>query len=331
MGTTQMSEQVTRMKAAVYREYGTPEVLRFEDIDVPAIADDQVLVRVHAAGVDPGVWFFLTGKPRILRAVSGFARPKQPVLGRALAGRVAAVGAAVTRFRVGDEVWGEIPGRAYAEYAAAPEKLLAVKPAELSFEQAAAIPLSATAALQCLRDAGRLRPGLHVLINGASGGVGTFAVQIAKALGARVSAVCGPNSAELMTALGADHVIDYTETDFTDAAPRYDVVLDLVGNHTLAECRRVLAPGGRLVLSAGPPAPSIRRTLVGFLTYPFLRRKIVPGITSPTAADLDRMRELVESGAVTPVLERTYPLAEAADALRKQGAGHARGKTVITI
>ncbi|MCO1654914.1 NAD(P)-dependent alcohol dehydrogenase [Pseudonocardia sp. S2-4] len=319
------------MKAAVRREYGPPDVLRLDDVPVPTITADQVLVRVRAAGVDPGVLFFLTGRPRVLRAVAGIARPTQPVLGRALAGRVEAVGAAVTRFRAGDEVYGEVPHGAYAEYAAAPAHLLAVKPTGLSFAEAAAVPLSGTAALQCLRDAGRLRPGSHVLVNGATGGVGTFAVQIAKALGARVTAVCSPDGAALVTALGADHVVDRTRDDFTDAGPRYDVVLDLVGNRTLAQCRRVLAPGGRLVLSAGPPAPSIRRTLVGLLSYPVLRRKIVPGFAVPRAADLDRLREMVDSGAVRPALDRTYPLAEAAEALRAQAAGHARGKTVLTV
>jgi NADPH:quinone reductase-like Zn-dependent oxidoreductase len=237
----------------------------------------------------------------------------------------------VTRFRPGDDVYGEIAHSAYAEYAATPEKLLADKPTGLSFAEAAAVPLSGTTALQCLRDAGRLRPGAHVLVVGATGGVGTFAVQIAKALGARVTAVCSPDGAALVTALGADHVVDRTREDYADADTRYDLVLDLVGNHTLARNHRLLAPGGRLVLSAGPPAPSVRRTLAGLASYPFLRRKIVPGFAVPRAADLDRLREMVESGAVRPVLERTYPLAEAAEALRGQAAGHARGKTVITV
>jgi NADPH:quinone reductase-like Zn-dependent oxidoreductase len=287
---------------------------------------------VLAAGVDPGVWLFLVGEPRVLRAAAGFARPRNPVLGRALAGRVEAVGAAVTRFRPGDEVYGELTGGAYAEYAAAPEKLLAAKPAGLSFAQAAAVPLSGTAALQCLRDAGRLRPGMHVLVNGAAGGVGTFAVQIAKALGAEVTAVCSPDSADLVGSLGADHLVDYTREDFTTAAARYDVVLDLVGNHPMAACRRVLTPRGRLVLSAGPPAPSVRRMLAALLSYPFLRRRrIVPGFARMSAADLDRLTEMIGSGALTPVLERTYPLDQVAEALRQQGAGHARGKTVITM
>ncbi len=323
--------RTTTMKAAVYREYGPPDVLRVEDVDTPAIGDDGVLVRVRAAGVDPGVWLFLVGEPRVLRAAAGFGRPRNPVLGRALAGRVEAVGAAVTRFRPGDEVYGELPGGAYAEYAAAPEKLLAAKPAGLSFAQAAAVPLSGTAALQCLRDAGRLRPGMHVLVNGAAGGVGTFAVQIAKALGAEVTAVCSPDSADLVGSLGADHVVDYTREDFTTAATRYDLVLDLVGNHPMAACRRVLTPRGRLVLSAGPPAPSVRRTLAALLSYPFLRRKIVPGFATTSAADLDRLTEMVGSGAVIPVLDRTYPLDQVAEALRRQGAGHARGKTVLTM
>jgi NADPH:quinone reductase-like Zn-dependent oxidoreductase len=319
------------MAAAVRREYGPPDVLRVEQVEVPPIAADEVLVRVGAAGVDPGVWFFLPGRPRVLRLAAGLRRPRRPVLGRALAGRVAAVGAAVTRFRVGDEVYGEIPGGAYAEYAVAPQRLLAAAPPGLPVAEAAAVPLSGTTALQCLRDAGRLRPGMHVLVNGASGGVGTFAVQIAKALGAQVTAVCAADAADLVRGLGADHVVDRTREDFTAADPRYDVVLDLVGNRTLAQCRRVLAPRGRLVLSAGPPAPAVRRTLAGLVSYPFLRRKIVPGVARARAADLDVLRGMVGSGAVRPVVDRTYPLAEAAAALRHQGEGHARGKTVITM
>lgn len=319
------------MKAAVYREYGPPDVLRLDEIERPTVRDGRVLVRVHAAGVDPGVLFFLAGRPRVVRAVAGWSRPRNPVPGRALAGRVEAVGAGVTRFAVGDDVFGELPGRAYAEYAAAPEKLLARMPAGVSFEQAAAVPLSGTTALQCLRDGGRVRAGMRVLVIGAAGGVGTFAVQIAKAMGAEVTGVCASDAAGLVRSLGADHVVDHQQHDHTVGEQRYDVVLDLVGNHAIAANRRVLTPAGRLVLSAGPPAPTIRRALTGLVTYPFLRRKIVPAFATPKAADLDELTGLIEAGRVTPVLKRTYPLADAAEALRRQAAGHARGKVVITV
>ena len=309
----------------------TPEVLRVENIGMPAIGDDEVLVRVHAAGVDPSVWFFLTGKPYPVRALAGIRRPRRPVLGRALAGRVETVGSAVTRWRPGDEVMAELTGGAYAEYVAAPAKALARKPAGLTFAQAAAVPLSGLTALQGIRDAGRTGPGTRVLVNGASGGVGTFAVQIAAALGAEVTAVCSGRNADLVRSIGAHHVVDYTREDFTAGGPRYDVVFDLVGNHTMKQSRRALTAGGTLVLSAGPPAPSIRRTIAATLLSPFVGHRLVPLFARPVAADLDVLRELVDDGSVTPVIDRTFDLADTAAALRHLGDGHARGKTVITV
>ncbi|MFI2665440.1 NAD(P)-dependent alcohol dehydrogenase [Micromonospora carbonacea] len=319
------------MKAVIQREYGPPDVLRRADLDLPAVVGpDEVRIRVYAAGVDPGVWFFLTGRPWLVRAAAGIRAPRHTVPGRALAGRVEAVGAQVTHFRAGEDVYAEGLG-AFAEYAVVAERMLARKPANLTFEQAAAIPISATTALQGLRDTGRLRAGQHVLVNGATGGVGTFAVQIAKALGAEVTAVCAPNAAELVRSLGADHVVDYTREDFTAGTRRYDVVFDLVGSHSLAQCRRVLTPDGRLVLSAGPPAPWLRRRLAALVLSPLRSRTMAALDARPNAADLDALRDLVEAGQVTPVIDRVFPLEDVVDALRHYGSGHARGKTVLSI
>ena len=330
MSTMANTEQTT-MQAMTYRRYGPPEVLELRHVPVPAPGAGEVLVRVHAAGIDVGVVFTLTGSPLPIRAVTGLRRPRRPVLGRALAGRIAAVGPGVTRLRVGDEVYGEITGGAYAEYTVAPEDLLAAKPAGLTFDQAAAVPVSGTTALQGMRDAGAVRPGQRVLINGASGGVGTFAVQIAKALGGEVTAVCSARNADLVRSLGADHVVDYAREDFTRAGERYDVLLDLVGNHPISASRRALAPAGTLVLSAGPPAPSIRRTIAAYAMSPFVGHTLAPLVARPRRQDLDALSEMVEAGQVAPVIDRTYPLDEVPEALRRQAAGHARGKTVITI
>jgi NADPH:quinone reductase-like Zn-dependent oxidoreductase len=319
------------MRAVLHERYGGPDVLRVGHADVPAVGDDEVLVRVHAAGVDPGVWFFLTGKPYLVRAVNGLRRPRRPVLGRAVAGRVETVGDAVTAWRPGDEVMAELTGGGYAEYVVAPASALARKPAGLTFAQAAALPLSGTAALQGLRDAGRVEPGRHVLVNGASGGVGTFAVQLAAALGAEVTAVCSTRNADLVRSIGAHHVVDHTREDYTAGGARYDVVLDLVGNHSIRRNRRALAAGGTLVLSAGPPAPSVRRALGALALSPFVGHRLAPLFAKPVAADLDVLRDYVEAGELTPVIDRTYDLADTAEALRHQGEGHARGKTVVTV
>ena len=330
--TDRKAETMTStMKAVVHDRYGTPDVLRVAEVDVPEAGPGEVLVRIRAAGVDPGVWFFLTGKPYVVRAASGPRRPRRPILGRAVAGRVQAVGGAVTQWRPGDEVVAELSSGAYAEYVAAPAKALARKPAGLTFAQAATLPISATTALQALRDAGRAGPGKHVLVNGASGGVGTFAVQIAAALGAEVTAVCSTRNADLLRSIGADHVVDYTREDFTAGGPRYDVILDLIGNHSLRESRRALTATGTLVLSAGPPAPVFRRMIAAFALSPFVGHRLVPLVATPKAADLDAVRDLVDEGKVTPVLDRTFDLADTAGALRHQGDGHARGKTVVTV
>jgi NADPH:quinone reductase-like Zn-dependent oxidoreductase len=329
---TMASGQRTTMQAITYNRYGPPDVLELrDDLGMPAIGHDEVLVRVHAAGVDPGVWLYLTGEPRVVRTAAGLLKPKRQIPGRALAGRVEAVGRDVTDLEPGDEVYGQLLGGAYAQYAAAPAEVLALKPANLTFEQAAAVPLSAATALQGLRDVGKVRPGDKVLINGASGGVGTFAVQIAKALGAEVTGVCGTRNVDLVRSLGADQVIDYTREDFTAGGPRYDLILDLVGNHSVPGCRRALTPKGTLVLSSGPPNPVIRRILTALVLSPLVSQRLVSFTQKVSRKDLDDLRALIEAGRVTPVMDRTFPLREAAEALRHQGAGHARGKTVLTI
>jgi NADPH:quinone reductase-like Zn-dependent oxidoreductase len=319
------------MKAAVYHRYGEPSVIDFRDVAMPVVGDREVLVQGPAAGVDPGVWFTLVGKPYIVRTASGLRRPRKPILGRAVAGRVKAVGSRVTEFEPGDEVYGEITGGAYAEYASAPASALAVKPANLTFVQAAAVPLSAVTALQGLRDKGRIQPGDSVLVNGASGGVGTFAVQLAEHFGADVTGVCSTRNVDLMRSIGANHVIDYTREDFTQNSRRYDLIFDLVGNHPLSAYRRVLTPKGTLVLSSGPPSPVLRRIMAALVLSPFVGQRMVPLLSMPRRRDLEVLTALIETGAVTPVIDRTYPLSEVAQALQHQGGGRRRGKVVITI
>ncbi|CAN5897825.1 NAD(P)-dependent alcohol dehydrogenase [soil metagenome] len=319
------------MKAIVYDRYGPPSVLELQEVAVPDVGDHEVLVRVHAAGVDPGVWFTLVGKPYVVRAASGLFRPRKTILGRAVAGRVEAVGSKVAEFEPGAEVFGEIAGGAYAEYVSAPAKALALKPANLTFTEAAAVPLSAVTALQGLRDKGRIRKGHSVLINGASGGVGTFGVQIAKHFGAEVTGVCSTKNADLVRSIGADHVIDYTQQDFTQSSRHYDLIFDLVGNHPLSAYRRSLTPEGTLLLSSGPPSPVIRRIIAALVLSPFVGQRMVPLLSVPRREDLEALTELIEAGAVAPVIDRTYPLSEVAEALRHQGEGHRRGKIIITV
>jgi NADPH:quinone reductase-like Zn-dependent oxidoreductase len=321
------------MKAITQRRYGSPDVLEFADVDTPAVGDDVLLVRVGAAGVDPSVWHFMRGAPYIMRAGSGLRTPRAKLLGSDLAGTVEAVGRNVTNFKPGDQVYGVADG-SFAEYVRVRPGLVALKPAGLSFEQAAAVPISAVTALQGLRDSGRLRPGQRVLINGASGGVGTFAVQIAKALGAEVTGVCGPHNVELVRSLGADHVIDYTAADFSRAGRSYDIVFDLVFNHSLADFRRALTPTGTLVLCSGNGGPwigPIGRILGASLLSMVVRQRIVFLRTAVSTADLDVLTGLIESGRVTPVIDRSYPLSDTADAIRRLETGHARGKIVVSV
>ena len=326
--------QAETMKAIVQHSYGSADVLHFEDVSQPVITDDEILVRVRAASVNHADWVYTTGRPLVARLAFGLSKPKEIVRGKDVAGVVAAVGKNVTRFRLGDEVFAEVDAGGFAEYAAVPEKLLARKPANLSFEQAATVPLSARTALQGLRDGGRVQPGQTVLINGASGGVGTFAVQLGKVLGAEVTAVCSTRNAELVRTLGADHVVDYTREDFTTSGKRYDVILDLIGNHSLTEFRRALSRSGTLVLSSGTGGRVLGpmgRILRAFTLSPFISQNLRTFTASRGRVALDELRDLIEAGAVTPAIDRIHPLSETAEALRHFAEVHARGKIVITV
>jgi NADPH:quinone reductase-like Zn-dependent oxidoreductase len=321
------------MKAIVLTRYGDPtEVLEYADTEKPSVGDDDVLVRVQAAGVDPGVWHLVRGEAYIARLAFGLRRPKARVPGKDVAGTVEAVGRNVQRFTPGDEVFGELDD-AFAEFAAAHQDLLWHKPPNLTADQAAAAPISATAALQGLRDSGGLRPGQHVLINGAAGGVGTFAVQIAKSLGAEVTGVCSTRNVELVRSLGADHVVDYTRDDFARSGRQYDVIFDLIGNRSLSDCRRALTPRGTLVLSAGGggrwlgPMGRILRAVVLSM---FIGQRLRTFMATRKQEDLGMIAELLESGHVTPVIDRTYPLSETPEAIHYVEQGHARGKVVVT-
>lgn len=314
------------MKAIVYERYGSPDVLELRDIDKPGVTDDGVLVRVRAASTNPYDWHFMRAKPLFTRAMFGWFKPKDHRLGADLAGEVEAVGKGVTRFCVGDAVFGEGAG-AFAEYACVPERWLARKPSNLSFEQAAAVPMAGITALQGLRDGGKIQAGQKVLVNGASGGVGTFAVQIAKALGAEVTGVCSTKNVEMVRKIGADHVIDYTRDDFTRDEARYDLLLDTIGNRSLRACRRVLAPKGVYVHVGGRMA----RVLALPIVSPFVSQTLVQLIAKRSSADLEILTGLIEAGKVVPVIDRTYPLAEVPAAIRYLEEGHARGKIVITV
>jgi len=324
-----------KMGAMVHRRYGTPDLLTFEEIDRPLPGDDDVLVRVHAAGVSIGDHHVVTGKPYLIRLspFGGLPGPRHRVPGQALAGRVEAVGARVTTLRVGDEVFGQAANGAFAEYVVVPARMLAPRPRNLSFEEAAAVPWAATA-LQGLRDAGGLKAGQKVLVNGASGGVGTWAVQIAKALGAEVTAVASTRNLELVGSLGADHVLDYSREDFVGGGARFDLMLDMVGNRSLAECRRVLVPGGTYVACSdrgGDWLGPLPRLAAMLLSMPFTNRKLRTFVMAPRQENLLFLKELVESGRAKPVIERRYPLAQVAEALRHVGEGHTRGQTVVTV
>lgn len=329
------SVPLPQMKAILQSAYGLPEVLRLAEVDRPAVNDDSVLVKVVVVSLHKGDWHLLTGTPYLIRALGfGILKPNRAIPGMAVAGRVEAVGRNVKAFRPGDEVFGEIGGGGFAEYVCVREQELAPKPASVSFEDAATLPISATTALQGLRDAGGLQPGHSVLINGAAGGVGTFAVQIAKALGAEVTGVCSARNVDVVKAIGADHVIDYGTEDFTAGNRRYDVILDLVGNRPPAACRRVLAERGKLVASAGgadhPWVGPMIATILGLLGNLFSRQPFVPLMAKPNTADLITVSGLVAAGKVRPVVDRRYTLAEVPEALRALGGGHSRAKSVVT-
>ncbi|WP_283136395.1 NAD(P)-dependent alcohol dehydrogenase [Rhizohabitans arisaemae] len=320
------------MHAIVYRKYGGPEVLRYTEVDKPSVGDDGVLVRVHATSINFGDLAAIHGVPRIGRLGFGIGRPKKNIPGRAIAGTVEAVGSTVTRFRVGDEVLGEMNQRGFAEYVVAPESHLVTKPAGVTFEQAATLPVAATTALLLLR--GEAGPGRTVLVNGASGGVGTFAVQVAKVLGAEVTGVCSTRNVELVRSIGADHVIDYTREDVTRGTARFDVVVDLVGNHRLADIRRILVPKGIFLPCSGTGGPVLGpmpRLLAAILTSPFVSQRLSVRVQTQNAEDLAYLAGLVESGQITPVIQARYPLSETAEAIRFLEADHARGKVVLTV
>lgn len=323
------------MKAIVQDEYGPADVLQLRDVDRPRVGGRDVLVEVHAAGLDPGVWHLMTGRPYLVRLMGfGLRRPKDRVLGQDVAGRVAAVGSGVARLRPGDEVFGTCTG-AFAEYACGSEDALAPKPANLTFEQAAVVPTSAATALQALRDTAQVEAGQSVLVIGAGGGVGTFAVQIARALGAEVTGVCSAGKTELVHAIGAHHVIDYEREDLAAGRRRHDVILDTAGNRSLSHLRRALAPAGTLVIiggeGGGPLLGGTDRQLRASLLSPFVRQTLGSLFSTVVAADLDRLRELLEAGKVVPVVGRTCPLSEVPDAMRQLEAGHARGKIAIAV
>ncbi len=323
------------MQAIVQTGFGSADVFRVEEIDRPAIRDDEVLIRVHAAGLDRGTWHFMTGRPYLFRIMGcGVRTPKHPVPGLDLAGTVVGTGAKVTRFEVGDEVFGIGEG-SFAEYACAREVKLARKPANVTFDQAAAVAVSGLTALQALRDVGRLEPGQHVLIVGASGGVGTFAVQIAKAFGAEVTGVCSTAKVDLVRSIGADHVIDYTRDDFANGAQRYDLILDIGGNARLARLRRALTPRGTLVIVGGEEGGrwtgGFGRQLRAVALSPFVSQRLTMQVPKYPHADFECLGELIESGKFTPIIDRTYPLHQVPDAMRRLVAGEARGKLVITV
>lgn len=321
------------MKAIIHDGYGPAETLETREIDTPAIGDAEVLVRVQAAGLHIGDVFALEGRPFLVRLSTGLRRPSYGVPGFDLAGTVAAVGNAVTRFSVGDDVFGASTGTA-AEYVKAAEDHLVPKPADLSWLQAAAIPTSGLAALHGLRDAARIRAGQKVLINGASGGVGTFAVQIARSFGAHVTGVTSTRNVELVHSLGADEVIDYTREDFTRRPAAYDVIFDLIENRKLADVRRALTPNGTLVLNSGTGAtglPMLVRLVRPILLSPFSSQSMRRYLSTPNAADLAVLKDLVEAGKLEPAIDRCYGLDETMEALRHIKGGHARGKVVLSV
>jgi NADPH:quinone reductase-like Zn-dependent oxidoreductase len=323
------------MKAITYHRYGSPEVLELQEVDEPALRDDEVLVRVRAASANPRDWHFMRGLPAFMRLQFGLRRPRHSGLGSDIAGQVEAVGADVTRFRPDDEVYADVVMGGFAELAAVPEALLAPKPANLTFEQAAAVPLAALTALQGLRDHGRVQPGQKVLVIGAGGGVGTFAVQLAKWLGAELTGVCSTRNVELVRSLGADHVVDYTREDVTRGGRRYDLVVQLAGTQSPSELRRVLTPRGTLLLSSGESdgrlIGPVDRIIKALLLAPFVRQRLVPFEAKRSGDDLRVVKELIEAGTVTPVIDRTYPLSDVPEAIRYLEEGHARGKVVISL
>jgi len=331
-GVSRLAMQQT-MRAIVRDTYGSFDVIGVRDIARPVVGDDEVLVRVRAAGLHIGDCFAVRGNPFVMRLATGLFKPKREIPGFDVAGTVEAVGSRVKQFRPGEEVFGACKG-ACAEYACVEKNKLAQKPANLTFEEAAAVSTSALAALHALRDVGKLQPDQKVLINGASGGVGTFAVQIAKSLRAEVTGVCSTANVDMVCSIGADHVIDYTRKDFARDGERYDLILDNIENRSLADCRRALAPGGTLILNSCTGARGIRllvRLVKPLLLSPLVRQNLRRYLSVPNHRDLVRLSELIESGKLKPVIDRKYPLQGTAAALAYIEAGHARGKVIVTV
>jgi NADPH:quinone reductase-like Zn-dependent oxidoreductase len=322
------------MKAAVYTRYGPPDVVHITEVEKPVPDDNEVLIKVRAASVNPFDWHFMRGTPYLVRIAGGLRQPKDRRLGVDVAGQVEAVGKNVTQFKPGDEVFGSCRG-AFAEYACTSELALVAKLKNVTFEQAASVPVAAYTALQGLRDKGKIQPGQRVLINGAAGGVGTFAVQIAKSFGADVTGVCSTRNVGMVRSIGADRVIDYTQEDFTKSGRRYDLILDVIGNHSLSDRRRALTPEGTLVLGGSSDEGRWLGPLIGPLKAvvlsPFVSQRLLPLLAHPSKEDLTIMHELMEAGKVTPVIDRCYTLSEVPEAIRYLEAGHARGKVVITL
>ena len=316
------------MKAILFPRYGAPDVLRLQEVEKPTPKDNEVLVKIHAAAANPLDWHKMRAAPFLVRLSDGLLAPKDPRLGADIAGRVVAVGRQVTQFQVGDEIFGEIGVGGFADYVAVKERAIAPKPANLSFAQAATIPVAGFTALQGLRDTGKLQSGQTVLVNGASGGVGTFAVQIAKAFGAQVTGVCSTRNLDLVRKLGADQVIDYTQTDFTRTSQRYDLILDAIGNRSVADCRRALTPQG---ICAVAGFTTMARLFQIILFGSWGGQKMSSFLANPNQKDLLILKELVETGRVVPVIDRTYPLAETAEAIRYLETGRARGKVIIAV
>ncbi len=322
------------MKAIVSTQYGSPDVMRLQTIEKPVPGDGEVLVKIHAASVNAADWHCLRGSPFFLRFEFGLLKPKHTVLGADIAGTVEAVGKDVTLFKAGDEVFGDLSGSGwggYAEYAAVPENVLALKSAKLTFEEAAAVPMAAVTALNGLRDKGQIKAGQKVLVNGASGGVGTFAVQLAKAFGAKVTAVCSTQKVEMVKALGADHVIDYTKTDFTKNGQQYDLILAANGNLSMSAYKRALSPQGICVVAGGSMSQILNSMIFGSMLSKKGGKKIMGLFSGPNPDHLAFLNTLIDSGKVRPVIDRRYPLSETAEALRYVEAGHAKGKVVVSL
>jgi NADPH:quinone reductase-like Zn-dependent oxidoreductase len=321
------------MKAIVYFKYGPPDVLELQEIDIPVVNDDDVLVRVRASSVNPYDWHFMRGEPRFMRLISGLRKPKSTRLGVDLAGQVEAVGQNVTQFQPGDEVFGR-GEESFGEYVCVSEQSLVHKPANITFEQAAGVYMAASTALQGLRDKGGIQPGHKVLINGASGGVGTFAVQIAKSFGAEVTGVCSTRNIDMVRTIGADHVVDYTQEDFTQGEQRYDLLFDTMGNYSLATCRSLLVSGGKYLMvgmHTGRWIQPLPRVIVAILLSRFMGKKMVLVETKLSNADLHTLKGLLGDAKIQPVIDRTYELSEIQEAIRYLEEGHAQGKVVITV